>query len=86
MATSKKSSKKTKAVIKPKTTIKSKAAIKHKSFKLSKEPAPFMTFRFTEQTFYWVILLAMILALALWVYNIQLKTTDILDSITILNR
>lgn len=75
MTTSKKSPKKSK------TTVKRKA-IKHQSFKISQEQAPFLTFRFTEQTFYWIILLSMILALALWVYNIQLKTTDILNSIS----
>lgn len=72
MATSKKPSKK------------AKKPIKHQSFKLSKDPVPFLTFQFTEQTFYWIILLAMIIALALWVYNIQLRTTDILDSISAL--
>ena len=78
MATSKKAPKKSKS----KVTAKRKA-IKHQSFKVSQEQVPFLTFRFTEQTFYWIILLSMILALALWVYNIQLKTTDILNSISV---
>lgn len=76
MATSKKSPKKSN------TTVKKHKTLKHESFKLGQEQTPFLTFRFTEQTFYWIILLAMILALALWVYNIQLKTTDILNSIS----
>lgn len=80
MATSKKLPKKSPK--KPSTTVKKRKTLKHESFKLSQEQVPFLTFRFTEQTFYWVILLAMILALALWVYNIQLKTTDILNSIS----
>lgn len=79
MATSKKSPKKSKATVRVR-----RKAIKHQSFKVSQEQVPFLTFRFTEQTFYWIILLSMILALALWVYNIQLKTTDILNSISMI--
>jgi len=52
------------------------------SFKVSKEKAPFMTFKFTEQTFYWFVMLSLIFCLSLWVLNIQLQTTEILQSIS----
>lgn len=52
------------------------------SFKLCKEKTPFMTFRFTEQTFYWLVILSLIFCLSLRVLHIQLKTIDILQSIS----
>ena len=51
------------------------------SFKLYMEPAPFMTFKVTEQTFYWFVMIACIFCLSLWVLSIQLDTNRILDSI-----
>jgi len=54
---------------------------KVESFKLYAEPTPFMTFRVTEQTFYWFVMIACIFCLALWVLSIQLDTNRILDSI-----
>jgi hypothetical protein len=52
-----------------------------KSFRVGKEPKPFMTFRITGQTIYWSILLAYIMALSLWVLKIYTDTQTILDSI-----
>ena len=75
-----------KKVTAKKTPVK-KAAIKRtkrvtvKSFKLSPETSPFVSFRLTDQTVYWSILLIMILVLALWVLQIQVNISDILDSI-----
>jgi hypothetical protein len=47
---------------------------KMQSFAISKSNKPFMTFQFTEQTVYWVILLALIAILFMWVLNIQIDT------------
>lgn len=64
-----------------------KAAVKRvkkvvvESFKLSPETSPFVSFRITDQTVYWSILLILILVLALWVLQIQVNISDILDSI-----
>jgi hypothetical protein len=52
-----------------------------KSFKLSPEIAPFVSFHITDQTVYWSILLILILVLALWVLQIQVNISNILDSI-----
>lgn len=52
-----------------------------RSFQVVDETVPFLTFRFTDQTVYWSILLVMILALGLWVLNIQISITDILNTI-----
>ena len=52
-----------------------------KSFKISPETFPFITFKITEQTFYWSILLMWILALALWSLSIQINISNILNSI-----
>jgi hypothetical protein len=51
------------------------------SFKLIKEKYPFMSFRITDQTVYWSILLIMILVLYLWVLNIQVNISDMLSSV-----
>ncbi|MFA5996812.1 MAG: hypothetical protein WC790_03830 [Candidatus Paceibacterota bacterium] len=74
MATSKKSSKKT-ARKAPKPI--------HRSFRVSREPAPFLSFYLTEQTIYWAFLLVMTLLLALWVLDTQLNTVRVLDSISL---
>ena len=52
-----------------------------KSFKVSPEATPFVSFRITDQTVYWSILLILILVLALWVLQIQVNISNILDSI-----
>ena len=52
-----------------------------KSFKISPETAPFISFRITDQTVYWSILLILILGLALWILKIQVDISNILDSI-----
>jgi len=51
------------------------------SFKVARESAPFVSFRITDQTVYWSILLIMILVLALWVLQIQVDISEILDNI-----
>jgi hypothetical protein len=67
-----------------KSSKKIKKASKMQSFHLSKEANRFLSFKLTEQTIYWIILLVLILGLSLWVLNIQLRTTDILNSISVL--
>ena len=76
MATKKKVTAKKSTARKPKT-----AALE--SFKVSKEPYPFMSFHVTDQTVYWSILLILILLLGLWVINIQINISNILNSIKV---
>jgi len=75
MATAKKATKKKVA---PK---RAKKVAPLKSFKLSKEPTSFVSFRITDQTVYWSILLILILILALWVLQLQINLSDILSQI-----
>lgn len=43
------------------------------SFKVAKEPAPFLTFQITYHTVYWLILAGSILLAALWALIAQLE-------------
>jgi len=61
--------------------VKPKKSSKMTSFKLSKESAPFSTYKVTEQTVYWSILLAYVLFLSLWILKIQMDTLLIIDRI-----
>lgn len=63
------------------TAVKAKKAAKVQSFKLSNETGPFVSFRVTEQTVYWSILLIYIMLLVLWISNIQLETMRIIETI-----
>jgi len=85
MATAKKSSvKKTSA--KKVTAKKSMPKKAHfKSFKVHKNATPFFSFHITEQTVYWMILLALIFGLGIWVLNIQINISNILNSINSVN-
>ncbi|HUC96396.1 MAG TPA: hypothetical protein VMR16_01895 [Candidatus Saccharimonadales bacterium] len=74
MATAKKTTKKKSAPKKAKVTD-------LRSFKLSKESTPFVSFKITNQTIYWSILLILILILALWVLQIQINISDVLNTI-----
>lgn len=58
-----------------------KRAVEPVSFKVCKEPNKFMTMRFTRDTLHWCILLALILALSLWVLSIQIDLYRIIDGI-----
>ena len=76
MATAKKPTVKKRTVKKPrKTTV--------QSFKLNKETVPFVTYKITEQTVYWSILLILILVLALWVLQIPVNSSDMLSNLNI---
>lgn len=57
--------------------------VSHKSFKLGQEKYPFVTFKVTDQTIYWSILLILILMLGVWVVNIQINISDILNTIRV---
>jgi hypothetical protein len=64
---------------KVKTTTKRQAKDpSYKSFKLTKENGNFVTFRFTKQTLYWLILLVYILFLDVWIANAQMNAMILL--------
>ena len=66
-----------------KTTVRraSQSNSKVKSFTRAKETEPFFTIRITHQTLYWLILSLIVLALGMWVVNINDKVQRIYDEI-----
>lgn len=92
MAKAKKSTKSTKpATVKAvksapvaKKSAKKAKKVELKHFKISREPLPFLTFKITEQTVYWFVVVSLIFCLALWVLDIQIKTSAIIDTINTL--
>lgn len=79
MATTKK-----KPTTKSNTKKISKAPIR--SFTISDDRPPFMTFRITQQTFYWVVIGALILALGIWVLTLTIKLQQVYDEIDMLQQ
>jgi HAMP domain-containing protein len=63
----------------PKT--RTSAAVKSQSFKIVENTEPFMTFRLNRQTIYWTIFGAAVIALALWVANLQRNINELYDQI-----
>ena len=58
----------------------------HQSFKPTQEASgSFFTFRFTQQTAYWLILSILVLALGVWVMNLTVKVQSIYDDIDATN-
>ena len=51
-----------------------------KSFHVAKEAEPFMSFRVTRQTIYWVILIAFIVFAQLWILSLQVEVASLLDA------
>lgn len=58
-----------------------KKAQHHRSFQRGQSQNPFFTFRFTQQTLYWLILCSLVLALGIWVMYLTLKVERIYDDI-----
>jgi hypothetical protein len=56
-----------------------------RSFALAHQTEPFFTFRITHQTLYWSILAVMVLALGIWVMNINDKVQRMYDQIDVSN-
>ena len=77
MATAKKPT-----VPKKKTRISStKHSQPMRSFVLAKDTPPFFIFRITHQTFYWLLLCGIILALGIWVIALNVKVQMLYDSV-----
>lgn len=76
--TKKKSATKSNAKKAPKAPI--------RSFTVADDRPPFMTFRITQQTFYWVVIGALILALGIWVLTLTIKLQQVYDEIDTLQQ
>jgi len=64
-----------------KATSKKQAHKGYKSFKKSERVEPFFTFRFTQQTLYWLILGLLVIGLGIWVMTLNMKVQAIYDQI-----
>lgn len=64
-----------------KPAVKKQKAVTHQSFRPTKENTPFMTFQFTQQSVYWLILSVLVLALGAWVMYLNVKIQDIYDQV-----
>lgn len=62
-----------------KTKVKSAKTPRYRSFKLSSEREPFNSFKITEQTVYWIIIVALLIFFQLWILKLQVEVTQILD-------
>lgn len=62
-----------------KKTVKKTAA--PRSFQKTGEAVPFLTFKPTVQTVYWLVLGVLVLALGAWVMYLNVKVQDIYDQI-----
>lgn len=71
-----------------KTTVRTKkvAVPTMRSFRASRPSEPFFTFRITHQTFYWLILAVIVVALGAWVTSISIKVQHIYDQIDATNQ
>ena len=58
--------------------------LQEQSFMVVREKAPFLTFKITTQTIYWIIVLVYVLLLSLWILKIQLDTLTIIEKINAL--
>lgn len=51
-----------------------------KSFRIAREERSFTDFRITRQTVYWVILVAFIIFVQLWILKLQVEVVTLLDA------
>ena len=71
--------KKTSVARKPINRASSKSVEAMKSFRVYKENVPFTTFKITKQTVYWVILVAFIIFVQLWIIKLQVEVAALVD-------
>lgn len=79
--TTKKAPTKKTVVKKPTAKSQSKKNVELQSFRPSRNPQPFMTFRITRQTVYWLVFGIVVLALGAWVVHLNYKVQAIYDQI-----
>ena len=66
----------------PRTSTKRSAARQPemRSFRISHEPQQFTHFQITKQTVYWIILVAFIIFVQLWILKLQVEVATLLDA------
>lgn len=83
MATTKKKSTTAKATTTRKTTAKKPKTVPAQSFRRYNDATPFMTFKFTQQSLYWLILSVIVLALGAWVMYLNVQIQNLYDQVEI---
>ena len=68
-----------KTVSKPTSKVAAKPA-KMRSFRLSPNEPSFKTFKITRQTLYWIILVAYIVFMQLWILSLQIQTSNYIET------
>jgi hypothetical protein len=65
-----------------KSTSKTKASQvqKMKSFRIAPNEPNFVSFKITRQTVYWVILVAYIVVMQLWILSLQIQTSNYIEA------
>lgn len=63
-----------------------KKEVHYKSFVRSEGPKPFVNFKMTQQTAYWLILGLLILALGTWAMYLTIKVQSVYDTVEANNK
>lgn len=66
-----------------KSTVSKPKTVEAQSFKRDSRKTPFMTYKFTQQSFYWLIIGALVIALGAWVMHLNIKIQRIYDQVEI---
>lgn len=80
-ATKKKPAAKRVVAKKKTTTVRRPKVPKYESFKATSSDMPFMSFKITQQTFYWTLLLILVLMVQVWVLSMQIDVTNLLNQV-----
>jgi hypothetical protein len=83
MATTKKKSTAVKTTATRKATAKATKVAPVRSFRRYDDTTPFMTFKFTQQSLYWLILSVIVLALGAWVMYLNVQIQNLYDQVEI---
>lgn len=70
-----------KRVVAKKTTSRKPKEPKYETFKVASSDMPFMSFRVTQQTFYWTLLLIVVLLVQVWVLSMQIDVTNLINQV-----
>lgn len=70
-----------KKVVKSPAKSKGGKAVNPKSFHLLRESDKFVSFKFTKQTVYWIVLLAYIVFMDIWISNAQVNALMLVNSL-----
>jgi len=57
-----------------------KAPAQMRSFRVAKDPVPFLNFKITLQTIYWTILVLFIIVVQLWIIKTQLDIVTLTET------